>query len=285
MATPITLAFAVLPILSLLVSPISCHGNPRPMSLRNYTTTSRYTTSSVPAKSAAGWSSGGATWYGSPYGAGSDGGACGYQGTVSQRPFSSMIAAGGPSLFKNGNGCGACYQIKCTGNKACSGRPVTVTITDSCPGGLCLAEAAHFDMSGTAFSAMASRGMADRLRAAGILKIQYKRVPCNYNGMGISFKVDAGSNPFYLAVLIQYQNGDGDLAAVHVMEPGGVWTPMQHSWGATWRANSNTGKPLRAPFSVRLTSGAGKVLVVRNAIPAGWRAGRTYRSTVNYYAT
>lgn len=99
--------------------------------------------------------------------------------------------------------------------------------------------------------------------------------------MGIAFKVDAGSNPYYLAVLIQYQNGDGDLAAVDIMQ-GGAWTSMQHSWGAMWRVNSNTGKPLRAPFSVRLTSGFRKVLVVRNAIPAGWRPGTTYRSTVNY---
>ncbi|CAN6276526.1 unnamed protein product [Urochloa humidicola] len=230
-----------------------------------------------------GWSYGGATWYGSPYGAGCDGGACGYQGAVSQRPFRSMIAAGGPSLFKNGKGCGGCYQIRCTGNRACSGRPVTVTITDSCPGGACLAESAHFDMSGTAFGAMANRGMADRLRSAGILKIQYKRVPCNYNGMAINFKVDAGSNPYYLAVLIMYLSGDGDIAKVDIMQAGcNSWEPMQQTWGAVWRINSNNGQPLRAPFSVRITSGSGKVIVARNAIPARWGAGATYRSTVNY---
>lgn len=39
------------------------------------------------------------------------GGSCGYGDVVSQPPFSSMVTSVGPSLYKSGTECGACYQV------------------------------------------------------------------------------------------------------------------------------------------------------------------------------
>ncbi|XP_044969334.1 putative expansin-B14 isoform X1 [Hordeum vulgare subsp. vulgare] len=233
------------------------------------------------SSSVSGWSDGGATWYGPREGAGTDGGACGYQGDVEQPPFSAMVTAAGPSIFKNGKGCGACYQVRCTNHGACSGFPVTVVVTDQCPGGPCLAEAAHFDLGGKAFGAMAKPGQADNLRNAGRLRVQYNRVRCNWHGLDIAFRVDGGSNPNYLALLIEDEAGDGDLSAVELQQRGGRWAPMQESWGAVWKYNS--GSTLQTPMSIRLTSSSGKKLVATNVIPSGWQPGRTYRSIVNFH--
>ena len=276
-------------MLSLLVSPIACSRKlskpkPKPVSHKPAVKAHNNHTSASPSSSAAygsgGWLAGGATYYGTPNGDGSDGGACGYQTAVGQKPFSSMIAAGSSSLFKGGKGCGACYEVKCTSSSACSDQPATVVITDESPS---LGDAAHFDMSGTSMGAMAKPGMADKVRAAGRLKIQYRRVPCKYNGVNIAFRVDQGANPFYFEVLIEFEDDDGDLSAVELMEAGcGTWTPMVQNWGALWRFNSYTGKALKAPFALRLTSDSGRVLVANSVIPVGWKAGATYRSFVNY---
>ncbi|CAI9092000.1 OLC1v1027129C1 [Oldenlandia corymbosa var. corymbosa] len=244
-----------------------------------------YFNESAAVATGGGWLPAKATWYGSPNGAGSDGGACGYGNLVSQSPFSSFITGMGPSLYKSGQGCGACYLVKCSKyqNRACSGIPVRVVITDFCPGGPCLTDSTHFDLSGTAFGGMAVRGQEARLRNAGVLSITYSRVQCNYGRTPIAFRVDQGSNPFYLAVSIQFQEGDGDLGGVALMQSYSRlgWQPMRHSWGTVWVLNS--GPRLRGPFSIRLTSlSTRQVLVARNVIPAAWRPGATYRSSVNF---
>nr|CAD1844882.1 unnamed protein product [Ananas comosus var. bracteatus] len=232
------------------------------------------------------WGPASVTWYGAPTGAGPDdnGGGCGFK-NVNLPPFSSMTACGNPTIFKSGKGCGACYQVRCTSHPACSGKPSTITITDACLDGVCLDAPIHFDMSGTSFGSMAQPGREDELRHAGKLQIQYTRVPCNYPGLNIAFHVEEGSNPVYFAILIEYEDGDGDLASVDLMEgagpTAGTWTPMRESWGAIWRLDSD--HALQGPFSIRLsTLTSGKTLVASNVIPADWQPLSTYRSIVNY---
>ncbi|CAA2958181.1 EG45-like domain containing [Olea europaea subsp. europaea] len=50
-----------------------------------------------------------------------------------------VIAAANPSLYNNGAACGRRYRVKCTGgtnsvSHPCTGKEVTVTIVDLCPG-------------------------------------------------------------------------------------------------------------------------------------------------------
>ena len=64
------------------------------------------------------------------------------------------------------------FQIRCTNHAACSGNPETVIITDM---NYYPVAKYHFDLSGTAFGAMAKPGRNDELRHAGIIDIQFKR--------------------------------------------------------------------------------------------------------------
>nr|QBG67121.1 expansin-B3-like [Triticum aestivum] len=233
------------------------------------------------------WEDARATWYGAPTGAGpdDDGGACGFKNT-NQYPFSSMTSCGNQPLFKDGKGCGSCYQIRCSGDKSCSGKIETVMITDMnyYPVDMNYYPVAqyHFDLSGTAFGALAKPGLNEKLRHSGIIDIQFRRVPCNFPGLKINFHVVDGSNAVYLAVLIEYEDMDGDVIQVDMKEANsGSWTPMRESWGSIWRMDTN--RRLQGPFAIRITSDTGKTLVANNAIPAYWQQDHAYWSNLQFY--
>ncbi|KAI3703999.1 hypothetical protein L1987_74200 [Smallanthus sonchifolius] len=219
------------------------------------------------------------TWYGDPNGAGS-GGACGWADDVKSPPFSSMIAAGNSRIFLQGKGCGECYEIMCSREPYCSRNPITVTITDECPGA-CNNVPFHFDLSGYAFGAMANPGQADNLRNLGQVDIQFQRVPCNYGRTRIAFKIDSATNHNWFATRIEFADREGALQSVAIAPSGTQeFVPMNNLWGAVWVAN--TDPSFKGPFSFRLTSPTNAVVVARNVVPPGFVPGETYFSSVNF---
>lgn len=109
------------------------------------------------------------------------------------------------------------------------------------------------------------------------------RVACDYSRKKIAFHVDEGSNSEYFAVVIEFEEGDGDLGKVELKEKGKncKWRQMQQSWGAVWKLDA--GSQLHPPFSLRLTSQySNQILIANNVIPTAWQPAATYRSLVNY---
>ncbi|KAI8026339.1 Expansin-B18 [Camellia lanceoleosa] len=113
----------------------------------------------------------------------------------------------------------------------------------------------------------------------GMTIYKYCRVPCHYTGFNLAFRVDSGSNPFYFATAIEYENGDGDLSRVELQNGAlGSWLPMQQSFGAVWKLNAT----VPGPLSFRITSSSNKTVVATNVIPVGWKPGQIYYSDVNF---
>jgi hypothetical protein len=70
------------------------------------------------------------------------------------------------------------------------------------------------------------------------------------------FHVDQGSNPYYFAMVVEYEEGDEDLSCVDLKEAGSTgsnkWRTMQQSRGAVWKLDAES--RLQPPLSIRLTS-------------------------------
>ena len=44
------------------------------------------------------------------------------------------------------------------------------------------------------------------------------RTPCKYPGKSISFRVNEGSTEFWLSLLVEFEDGDGDVGSMHIRE-------------------------------------------------------------------
>ncbi|KAH8498036.1 hypothetical protein H0E87_017091 [Populus deltoides] len=96
-------------------------------------------------------------------------GACAY-GSMAIGFNSGHLAAAVSSLYKDGAGCGACFQIRCKNTTLCSSRGTRVIVTD-----LNSNNQTDFVLSSRAFMAMANKGMGQDVLKHGILDVEYKR--------------------------------------------------------------------------------------------------------------
>ncbi|RZR95561.1 hypothetical protein BHM03_00024421 [Ensete ventricosum] len=204
-------------------------------------------------------------------------GACGYGSLVDVRPLRARVGAVSPVLFKGGQGCGACYKVRCLDPSICSRRAVTVIVTDECPGGYCASGRTHFDLSGAAFGRMAVVGEAGQIRDRGEISIVFRR----YSPECLTLLSTRFATKVKGWRLKKVYNSVGLNLAYSLLQASSVeWLEMKHIWGGNWCFN---GGPLQGPFSVKLTTlTTQKTFSAWDVIPSNWSPDATYTSRLNF---
>ncbi|KAK1400197.1 Expansin [Heracleum sosnowskyi] len=222
------------------------------------------------------WKNAHATFYGGSDGSGTMAGACGYE-DLKQKGYGLQITALSQVMFNNAQTCGACFEIKCAPEAGLNCKPgqpaLIVTATDLCPpdfaqsadnGGWCNPPREHFDLAEPAFLQIAEQ-------KAGIVPVQYRRVPCSTKG-GIKFTITG--NPYFTLVLVWNVGGAGDVTGMQVK--GGnevIWTPMKRNWGQKWQTDV---KLVGESLTFRVKASDGRSSTSRHVAPKDWQFGQTY---------
>ncbi|XP_074315940.1 expansin-like B1 [Silene latifolia] len=169
-----------------------------------------------------------ATYFGSPDCKGNPSGACGY-GEYGRDGNDGYVAAV-HSPYRNGTGCGGCYQVRCKVG-GCTDEGVIVVATDSGGG-----DGTDFIFPAQVYSEMAQPGLEGELLSYGVVDIEYRRVPCDFGGSNLVIKVhEATKYPYYLAIIIVYPPGVYDVVGVQIwQEDSKTWRDMRKPYGAVW---------------------------------------------------
>ncbi|GMP55249.1 hypothetical protein CsSME_00020118 [Camellia sinensis var. sinensis] len=205
----------------------------------------------------------GATYYGSPDCLGTPTEACGF-GEYGRTVYDGGMS-GVSRLYRNGTGCGACYQVRCEVPQLCTEDGVRVVVTDYGEG-----DKTDFILSTRAYSRLARPNAALDLFAYGV-----------YPGYNLMVKVHEHSRfPKYLALVMLYQAGQNDITAAEVWQADcQQWRGMRKAYGAVWNMANPPAGALN--FRVQVSGSAGlKWVQLSSVIPSEWKAGAVYDTTI-----
>ncbi|CAN6173655.1 unnamed protein product [Urochloa humidicola] len=221
-------------------------------------------------------------------GKGDGGGACGYGAAMATEELNDggpHVAAAGAEFFREGAGCGACYQLRCRDRRVCADGGVKVVVTGAAN------RTAGFQLGREAFAAMTRRGMADQLDALldDNVQVDFRRVPCEYR-KNLTVRVEEGSrNPGQLGIQFLYQSGQTDIAAVEIAAqatnnhtqqqalPPPIWRPMARlRRRRVWRTTRAPAGPLQLRLVVTAGLGGKWLRAQDTVLPADWRPGQAY---------
>ncbi|KAJ8557935.1 hypothetical protein K7X08_004701 [Anisodus acutangulus] len=217
-----------------------------------------------------------AAYYSTHDGMGTPSGACGY-GDYGKDVNSGEVCTASKWLYKNGAGCGACYQVRCKDKGLCSEEGTKVVMTDNGEG-----HGTDFILSYRAYAKLAKQpNVAKQLFAKGVVEIEYRRVSCKIGG-NLMLKIQEHSKyPNYLAVVVMNQGGATDILAVEVYEEETKqWISMRRAYGAVFDLSSPPSGELNVRF---LTSASAETKWVQSnkaVIPAEWKAGITVETDI-----
>ncbi|CAD6223750.1 unnamed protein product [Miscanthus lutarioriparius] len=190
-------------------------------------------------------------------------GACEY-GTFGATLNNGDVSASA-NLYRNGVGCGACYQVRCTNPYYCSQNCVTIVITDSEA-----SDGTDFILSQHAFARMGQNQNA----GSTLMNL----------GKNIVFKITQSSHfPYYLEFEMVPTRKPGHHCSPSLRDCEPHMPASSGTHGAVWAAVS----PPSGPLSIRMLFSSGaphgsdqKWLVPTSTIPQNWTAGGMYDSGV-----